>query len=217
MKRKVICSLIIGTLLCSLAAGVGYSNIAQANTVTVDKIAQNITYYRVVAGSFKNIDNAEKMVENLKDKGIDSFISTEYINGVKYNRVIAGSFKKKSNAENMVSKLEDENIHSFIVTFIVDENMNNTNDKKNDDKENIKKEKYYLVVVGSYKKVKNAEKMVNKLKDKKIDSYIVSKTIDGVTYNRVVVGTFENKENADNMKEQFEELGYDVFVDTWIQ
>ena len=46
---------------------------------------------------------------------------------------------------------------------------------------------------------------------------IVSKNIKGTIYYRVVVGTFEKEKNAEALQEKYEDLGYDVFIDTYYQ
>ena len=118
MKSKIIKTLAIGSVIAAIATSTVYNDqIVTADTITTSKIAESITYYRVIAGSFKNIDNAENMVKTLEKKGIDSFICTEVVKGEVYNRVIAGSFKEEENAKNMVSILKDEGVEAFIVSF----------------------------------------------------------------------------------------------------
>ena len=106
MKSKIIKTLAIGSVMVAITTSTIYNDkIVTADTITTSNMAENITYYRVVAGSFKNIDNAENMVKTLEKKGIDSFIATEVVKCEVYNRVIAGSFKKEEDAKNMVNIL----------------------------------------------------------------------------------------------------------------
>lgn len=44
----------------------------EPNTKSED--SDNSTYYRVVAGSYRNRKNADSQVKKLKEKGFDSFI-----------------------------------------------------------------------------------------------------------------------------------------------
>lgn len=62
---------------------VGYDRIGKAiaegilkTTIENDKTENNNTLYRVVSGSYKSKENAEKQVKKLKEMGIDSFILT---------------------------------------------------------------------------------------------------------------------------------------------
>ena len=70
MKSKIIKTLAIGSVIAAIATSTVYNDqIVTADTITTSKIAESITYYRVIAGSFKNIDNAENMVKTLEKKG----------------------------------------------------------------------------------------------------------------------------------------------------
>ncbi|UOQ43338.1 SPOR domain-containing protein [Halobacillus salinarum] len=74
--------------------------------------------YKVIAGSFRNRDNAEKRVHFLSSKGIDSFIVPTTISSTRYYRVQAGAFSSKENAELQVDKLKRNGISGG---FIVEE------------------------------------------------------------------------------------------------
>lgn len=80
------------------------------NTLTVD----NNKFYKVVIGSFRNISNANNLLTDLKDKGLDGFIS--YNNNTKTYRVISGSFKQKQNAQNKLNNVVNKGFKdSFII------------------------------------------------------------------------------------------------------
>ena len=77
-----------------------------------------VKYYTVIAGSFKESSNAKDRVKELKDKGIDCYISTSDINGEIFNRVIVGCFRNKDNAENMLDSLKVDGYEAFIDVYI---------------------------------------------------------------------------------------------------
>ncbi|WP_431799856.1 N-acetylmuramoyl-L-alanine amidase [Halobacillus andaensis] len=73
--------------------------------------------YRVIAGSFKNRDNAEQRVQDLARQNIDAFIRTASISGETFYRVQAGAFSEKSRAEEQVKRLNNVGIQdAFIIT-----------------------------------------------------------------------------------------------------
>lgn len=66
--------------------------------------------YRVQTGAFKKKENADKMSNELKEKGIENYVV--YRNG--YYKVQCGAFAKKENAEKMVKELSSLGYDSFI-------------------------------------------------------------------------------------------------------
>lgn len=70
-----------------------------------------VKFYRVVTGSFQKRENAVKRIEELKDKGFDSFL--DFHNG--FFRVVAGSFTVKENAAKRVQELKKKGFESFIL------------------------------------------------------------------------------------------------------
>ncbi|MCP8615985.1 N-acetylmuramoyl-L-alanine amidase [Salirhabdus salicampi] len=79
--------------------------------------ASGSIYYRVVTGSFKDRDNAEKRVKELKKAGYDSFITDYQYENTVYHRVVTGSFQKKDNAEKRVQQLKQAGYDSFIAVY----------------------------------------------------------------------------------------------------
>ncbi len=64
-------------------------------------------YYYIQAGYFKNKDNAQKLTSKLRQRGYDSYMSTQDIKaGLYYYRVKIGRFKSKTEAEEMARKLK---------------------------------------------------------------------------------------------------------------
>lgn len=72
------------------------------------------TYYRVVAGSFKERKYVDERVNRLKEKGFQSFIDIFKKGGSTYYRVVAGSFKERENADKQVALLKKEGFDAFI-------------------------------------------------------------------------------------------------------
>ena len=52
-----------------------------------DTLGESNLYYRVVAGSYKNKDNAGDMVKELKNKGYSAFIVTYKSNFIIYRHI----------------------------------------------------------------------------------------------------------------------------------
>lgn len=70
--------------------------------------------YKVIAGSFKQRENADERSSFLRSKGIESFIVTAVISGVTWYRVQAGAFTSRENAETRVREIERQGIDAFI-------------------------------------------------------------------------------------------------------
>lgn len=74
------------------------------------------TFYRVVAGSYKDRNNANRQVNELKKAGFEAFIDVYKDNSTFY-RVIAGSYKSRENAEAQIKRLEKAGFTAFIVVY----------------------------------------------------------------------------------------------------
>ena len=82
-------------------------------TIELNKVTES-TYYRVVAGSFTKRDNAQKVVNDLKNKNYSAFIDIYKTAENTYYRVVAGSYSKIENAQNTVDNLRGEGFSAFI-------------------------------------------------------------------------------------------------------
>ena len=82
-------------------------------TIELNKVTES-TYYRVVAGSFTKRDNAQKVVNDLKNKNYSAFIDIYKTTKNTYYRVVAGSYSKIENAQNTVDNLRGEGFSAFI-------------------------------------------------------------------------------------------------------
>ena len=71
--------------------------------------------YRVIAGSFSNIKNAEAELSKIKSKGFDGYVwsLTSRDNKGSY-KVQVGAFKTQASAQRLVNQLSNRNIQSFI-------------------------------------------------------------------------------------------------------
>lgn len=71
--------------------------------------------YRVIAGSFSNIKNAEAELNKIKSKGFNGYVwsLTSRDNKVSY-KVQVGAFKTQASAQQLVNQLSNRNIQSFI-------------------------------------------------------------------------------------------------------
>lgn len=81
--------------------------------IEVDKSTE-ATYYRVVAGSYTKKENAEKVVNDLKNKSFSAFIDIYKTTEATYYRVVAGSYTKIENAQNTVNSLRAKGFSAFI-------------------------------------------------------------------------------------------------------
>lgn len=63
-------------------------------------------HYKVIAGSFKNRQNALARVNSLQKKGIESFIDKRTVSGETRYRVQAGAFHKRANAEQQLKRVK---------------------------------------------------------------------------------------------------------------
>lgn len=95
----------------------GHANgIAKAFNLTPKQNEDRGTLYKVIAGSFKDRDNADDRVSFLQSRGIESFVVTTTISGETWYRVQAGAFSNRENAETRVREIESQGIDAFITT-----------------------------------------------------------------------------------------------------
>lgn len=94
----------------------GHANgIAKAfNLSPKENAARGDSLYKVIAGSFRQRENAENRVTELDAKGFESFIATAELSGETWYRVQAGAFSSRENAETRVREIESKGIDAFI-------------------------------------------------------------------------------------------------------
>ncbi len=72
--------------------------------------------FKVIAGSFKSKENADERVDQLKSKGIESFVDTTKISGETWYRVQAGAFSSRENADESLEEVKKAGIKdAFLV------------------------------------------------------------------------------------------------------
>lgn len=71
-------------------------------------------FYRVVCGSFQDIDNAKERMNLLSKHGYDSFIDKYKMKNKIYYRVVVGSFQDKKNANGRRNQLKKKGFDTFI-------------------------------------------------------------------------------------------------------
>ena len=70
--------------------------------------------YRVQSGAFRRKENADRLLEQIKEKGFDAFIATIDLGDILY-RVQVGAFKDRSNAERMQEGLQEAGFEAIVV------------------------------------------------------------------------------------------------------
>ncbi|MGF3102832.1 N-acetylmuramoyl-L-alanine amidase [Rossellomorea sp. DUT-2] len=86
------------------------------------KIANEKELFKVIAGSFTKRENAEDRVNELKRKGMNSFIDIVVVLDKTYYRVQTGAFTERVNAEKQVASLKKAGIEAFILVRVDDDN-----------------------------------------------------------------------------------------------
>ncbi|GAA0428358.1 sporulation-specific N-acetylmuramoyl-L-alanine amidase [Lentibacillus halophilus] len=74
------------------------------------------TLYKVIAGSFKDNQNAENRVYHLQSEGMDAFVEAVTISGERWYRVQAGAFSNRENAERQLEKVKNAGIADAFIT-----------------------------------------------------------------------------------------------------
>ncbi|SHG49838.1 N-acetylmuramoyl-L-alanine amidase [Ornithinibacillus halophilus] len=74
------------------------------------------TVYRIIAGSFKSKNNADKRVDLLRNAGIESFVDRHLISGEVWYRVQAGAFRSRNNANQRLDEVKDAGINDAFIT-----------------------------------------------------------------------------------------------------
>ena len=85
-----------------------------SNTSSTNNVPSTTKLFRVVAGSFKDYNNAKVLMNKVKKLGISAFIKSVNVNGVNYYRVYCGSYSNKDNAVAQQKLLATKSINSFI-------------------------------------------------------------------------------------------------------
>ncbi|OEH56154.1 N-acetylmuramoyl-L-alanine amidase [Oceanobacillus sp. E9] len=73
-------------------------------------------FFKVIAGSFRQRNNAEERVNLLSDENIEAIIVPVTISGQQWYRVQSGAFRNRDNANARVLQLQELGIEAFIIT-----------------------------------------------------------------------------------------------------
>ncbi|SDP19419.1 N-acetylmuramoyl-L-alanine amidase [Halobacillus aidingensis] len=159
------------------------------------------TLYRVIAGSFRNRENAEQLIESLAGQGFPGFVVPTTISGTTYYRVQTGAFSSEENAKEQVERLKRIGItNAFIIRG---EDAPAPPQPEPEEPE----DGLYRVIAGSFRNRENAEERVAALAQEGIDGFIVEAEINGVTYYRVQTGAYSDRENAEAQVERLKSIG----------
>ncbi|WP_428911909.1 N-acetylmuramoyl-L-alanine amidase [Niallia sp. Krafla_26] len=74
------------------------------------------TLFRVIAGSFQDLENAEERVARLRQSNIDAFVVEVQISGTTWYRVQAGAFSTRENADDRVKQIQGLGIDAFVMS-----------------------------------------------------------------------------------------------------
>ena len=84
----------------------------KGNKKASTETAENGTIYRVQTGAYKNIDNAKKQLNKVKNKGFDAIV----VKVGELYKVQVGAFSKKANAETMRAKVKNAGFDAIVTT-----------------------------------------------------------------------------------------------------
>lgn len=82
---------------------------SEANDEQQEPVTQGLGLYRVQAGVFSQLSNAQSLVTALRDAGFEAMIT----NGPPY-RVQTGAFSQRENAEEYVRQLQEEGFEATV-------------------------------------------------------------------------------------------------------
>ncbi len=87
------------------------------NVIYKDKDVDKNLFYRVIAGSYLNKENAQKEVENLKKININTFLDVFEKDNKKYYRIVVGDYDSRENANQQVEYLKSKGYDAFIAVY----------------------------------------------------------------------------------------------------
>ncbi|MEC3884817.1 SPOR domain-containing protein [Halobacillus sp. HZG1] len=160
------------------------------------------TLYRVIAGSFRNRENAEQRVEALAAQGFPGFVVPTTISGTTYYRVQTGAFSNEENAKEQVERLKRIGITDAFIIRGEDAPAPPQPPEPGEPGDGL-----FRVIAGSFQNRVNADQRVAFLAQNGIDSFIVPTEINGVTYFRVQTGAYAERENAEAQVARLKAIG----------
>ncbi|WP_394217526.1 N-acetylmuramoyl-L-alanine amidase [Halobacillus trueperi] len=157
--------------------------------------------YRVIAGSFRNRENAEQRIESLASQGFSGFVVPTTISGTTYYRVQTGAFSNEENAKEQLERLKRIGITNAFILRGEDAPAPPQPDPEEPE------DGLFRVFAGSFRNRVNAEERAQAFAQEGIDGFIIQAEINGVTYYRVQTGAYADRENAVAQVERLESIG----------
>lgn len=142
-----------------------------------------ISSYTILLGSFKSLDSTLKAVKNFNEMGIDAHWNRVDIgDGSEWYRVFFGKFKTKEEAE--LFKKDNQLTHSIVISAP------------------------WTVIIDEGESEERLAEIINKLREKEFDPYIVE--YNG--FKRIAVGVFVTYNGAQVLASKIKELGFKARV-----
>lgn len=159
-------------------------------------------YYSIQLGSFRELNNASSMVNDLKRLGHNAFYRYETVKGKgKLYRVYIERYRSRKEAVKEAKTLKKlELISDYAIKAIDEIAQDGSRDRKHD-------KKVYYLHIGSFKEKSNAEKMVQELGKSRYKAFFVAEEISGVSLFRVYIGEFNDEKEAQKIGSELRNKG----------
>ena len=148
-------------------------------------------FYSIQIGALESLENAESMVNNLKNLGHNAFYRYETKKGKgNWYRVYIERFGSRKEAEKEAKVLKNlDLISSYLIRAIEEKTQTAPLDSKDD-------KKVYYLHVNSFKQKANAEKKVKMLEKHGYKAFFLAEEISGENWFRVYIGEYDNEKGA---------------------
>ncbi|MBW1766700.1 MAG: SPOR domain-containing protein [Deltaproteobacteria bacterium] len=148
-------------------------------------------FYSIQVGALENLDNAEKMVNNLKRLGHNAFCRHETTKGKgKWYRVYIERYGSRKEAEKEARVLKNLDLISAYFIKAIEETT------QTDPPEGEHDKKVCYLHVNSFKEKPNAEKKVKELEKHGYKAFLLAEEISGENWFRVYIGEYDNEKGA---------------------
>lgn len=87
----------------------------QAKKVSATSAKKWQYYYKVLAGSFTNLANAQRIANQLKEKGFPVYLDKVLVASQRFYRIQTGAFTQRKQAEALLSQLKEAGFEASIV------------------------------------------------------------------------------------------------------
>jgi len=148
-------------------------------------------FYSIQVGALESLENAESMVNNLKNLGHNAFYRYETKKGKgNWYRVYIERFGSRKEAEKEAKVLKNLDLISSYLIRAIEEKTQTAPIDSEDDK------KVYYLHVNSFKQKANAEKKVKMLEKHGYKAFFLAEKISGENWFRVYIGEYDNEKGA---------------------